>query len=179
MQSNVTSFPLEAISFSCIYTLFRQNYVRVYAKKIAQQTTYISFILIAHICTLCISIINACLLNKDNICLSLAQLIFRFFTDLNRSCAKQAHNFCNICLSLTTILKYYSMTSAIFVMHYRNPALCRVLDALPSGFYRALGFCRVSTSTLGKGAVSITSRRDGAFSLPRTGRHSAKALPSA
>jgi hypothetical protein len=54
-------------------------------------------------------------------------------------------------------------------LHYRNPALCRVLDALPSAFCRALG----------KVLLSVTTT----FTESRTlsiGRHSAKtALPSA
>jgi hypothetical protein len=62
--------------------------------------------------------------------------------------------------------------------HYRNPALCRVLDALPSAFCRALGKKSLPSATLGKVLLSVMI----AFTESRTlgtEIHSAKkSLPS-
>jgi hypothetical protein len=53
--------------------------------------------------------------------------------------SNQTHPRWSRCTPTIHVVTYLCLWSAVRARHYRNPALCRVLDALPSIFCRALG----------------------------------------
>jgi hypothetical protein len=63
-----------------------------------------------------------------------------------------------IYLKFVLLVCPYSIQDENMIIHYRNSALCRVPNVLPSVFFRALGkkvLCRVFFPTLGKDNLKI------------------------